>query len=133
MREETKRLNDLIDKYSHREITRQQIIDITGMTSSNILTALRKRGVEVWDPLIKSHRDIFPQLREMYNRREMNRAEISKKFGINPQNFKRSLILHNIELWDDDEEFHNRDYPGEFHNPGKDNSPYAQIFYKYND
>lgn len=133
MHQKTKQLNELFEQYKKKQINRDQIMKIMNMSDMAVINAINRRKIRIWDRKKRGGNCNLEKYRRIYEQKKMDRKEICKKFGLNFKSLTTSIRNFNIEFWDLKFQCNGKkDYPGQFHNPKKDRSSYARLFYEYN-
>lgn len=134
MHQKSKRLNELFEDYKRRKITRDEIMQEMNMSDMSVINALSRRKIPLWDRKKRGGYNPLGKFRKLYQERKFTRREICKKFGVKFKSLSASLNHFGIELWDQERKTNGqKDYPGKYYDPKKDKSPYAKMFYEFND
>lgn len=156
----TNEFDVLVQKYKNKEISREEIVDRLGIEMVNVTSRLRRQGIELWDRKKTKIESVKDKLIELFNA-GLSIRKIAQELEISHAGAWQKLCQLGLVTWNkrngkakqetekamkkamkqaiqqaaeqDYIKNKNRDYNSEYHNYKMDKSPYALIFYNYND
>ncbi|MEM4313418.1 MAG: hypothetical protein QXH95_05135 [Thermoplasmata archaeon] len=106
-------VEDLLEEYVKRKITRQDIIDKTEYGLREVNSLLHRRGIKIWDKRRKLG-SIIKEIIRLYSQEKKTRKELQQKFNCSKIQIDQILYKHKIPIWDKERKSINKKHSSKY-------------------